>query len=101
MSFGFAEAKNGGLVLAIASKSAAVEWRDEPRRPLERQLNDIARGLLESAGRQRRADAQWRYQWALEQKAEQEREERARRDAAERKWAEEKRGSDSLQETGC
>lgn len=89
VSFGFVETKNGGLVLAIASKTAPVEWRDEPRRPLERQLDDIARGLLESAECQRRADAQWRHQWALEQKAEQEREERARRDAAERKRVEE------------
>lgn len=89
VSFGFDEAKNGGLVLAIASKSAPLEWRDEPRRPLERQLDDIARGLLESAERQRRADAQWRHQWALEQKAEREREERVRREAAERKRAEE------------
>jgi hypothetical protein len=88
VSFGFTEAKNGGLVLAIESKNAPLEWRDEPRRPLERQLDDIARSLLESAERQRRADAQWRHQRALEQKAEQEREERARRDAAERKRAE-------------
>ncbi len=89
VSFGFTEPKNGGLVLAIASKSAPLEWRDEPRRPLERQLDDIARGLLESAELQRRAEAQWRHQWALEQKAEQERQERARGDAAERKRAEE------------
>jgi hypothetical protein len=89
VTFGFSQAKDGALVIAIVSKSAPLEWRDEPRRPVERQLDDIARGLLEAAERHHRAEVLRRHHWALEQNAEREREEQARREAAELKLAEE------------
>jgi hypothetical protein len=92
VSFAFPARTHGSLLLMIEKgrhDDAAIEWRDERGRPLERQLSAVARGVLESAERRLRADAQWQYQWALERRAEREKAEQQQREAAERKRAEE------------
>jgi hypothetical protein len=92
VSFAFPERDHGRLVLTVEKGSredAAIEWQDERRRPLERQLNAIARGLLETAERRLRANAQWQHRWALERQAAHEQEEQRKRESAQRMRAEE------------
>jgi hypothetical protein len=92
VSFAFPERASGALVLAIEKGShedEPLEWSDERGRPLERQLNSVARGLLEAAERHHRANAQWRYKWALEREVERAQQERLKREEAERRRAEE------------
>lgn len=89
VSCSFAEptGKPGSLALEVEQAGETeppMRWVDEPHRALERQLDDIARGLLESAERRLRAGVQWRYEWAVKRKAEADKQQEERRQAAER-----------------
>jgi len=47
-------------------KPADIAWTDEPGKPLEKQLSDIAVAMLRQAEVQRRASLLHRYEWELE-----------------------------------
>jgi hypothetical protein len=95
VSFGFGEvgkgAARGAMKLALEgakSEDGVFEWRDEPKLPLERQFEAIARRMLEWAEQRLRANAQYQYEWALERQEDLRREIREEEEAAERERAE-------------
>lgn len=93
VSFQFEEGAKAGATRAAMklaletskSEEGTFEWSDAPKLPLERQLDTVARGMLEFAEQRLRANAQYQYEWALERQADLRRKIREEQEAAERK----------------
>lgn len=91
VSFGFGQAgksaARGAMTLALEranSEDRVFEWSDQPKLPLERQLDAVARRMLEFAEERLRSHAQYQYEWALARQADMRRAILQEQEAAER-----------------